>query len=97
MKIKDLFEKKEEFFATDVSYEPDGIMVLVSGSTVDMDDKTFDSYYGINVVFGKGGKVKQIVSNDAISDEQLKNYRSEIIAAAKKELDDEAMQHLNSL
>lgn len=89
--------KAKQFFATDVSHEPDGVMVLVRGSTSDMDDETFKNYYGINVVFGKGGKVKDLVSNDKISDEDVKKYRNEIIAVAKKELGKDEMKHLNSL
>ncbi len=87
----------KKFFATDVSHEPDGVMVLVRGSTADMDDETFNNYYGVNVVFGKGGKVRDLVSNDKISDEDVKKHRNEIIAVAKKELGKDEMKHLNSL
>jgi hypothetical protein len=71
---------RPEFFALDVSEDPDYTMVLVLRSGVDDPE-----YYGVNVLFYPDGKV-DAATGDAIADKQWKDHRAEIIRVAKGQL-----------
>ena len=89
--VKEAEEVK--FTAYDVSHEPDGVMVLVMGPG----DGGAGEYYGINVVFHKPGTQPELVTDDDFADEEVKKYKSKIIAAATKKLGSEELKHLASL
>jgi hypothetical protein len=87
-------DEAEQFKGTNVSHEPDGVMVLVMGPDADAQD---DYYYGINVVFGKPGTKPDLVTFDALGNKQVHKYKAQIIAAAEKCLGKKDKEHLASL
>lgn len=69
------------FSATgDHEVEQDSLWVLVMANH--SDDGYYDDYYGVNVLFNKGGKIDHS-TGDSKADSEWKNHKDEIIAAAK--------------
>lgn len=72
----------ENYVVTDVHHNPDDISVLVYAGDNHLQPASHD-YYGVNVVFIRGGHV-ELVTSDKMSDWQAKNDREHIIDLAEK-------------
>lgn len=99
MKLKQLFsarqldEENPSFWVTDISHEPNYVMVLVKGPSWEE-----EHYYGVNVLFKRGGKI-DFGTYDRYADKELGRYRDKIVEIAKHELlqDKESIEFLKEL
>lgn len=86
-----------EYAVTDIHHNPDDISVLVVAGDNHLQPASHE-YYGVNVVFIRGGHV-ELVTSDKMADWQAENQRELIIDAAKKAIrqDKESLEYFKEL
>lgn len=86
-----------DYVVSDIHHNPDDISALVFAGNQHL-QPTSRVYYGINVVFVRGGDV-ELITDDDMSEWQAKNHKDKIIAVAKKEIshDKESAKYLKQL
>lgn len=80
LKAMEKAKPDQEYFALDVSEDPDYTMVLVMKAGLYDHD-----YYGVNVLFYPDGRI-EASTGDSLADKQWEKNKREIIKVAKKQL-----------
>lgn len=73
------------FSAIEKASDDDGVAVLVFSNV--QDDDYYDDYHGVNVCFDHDGKFVDLVAADPKAEYEAEHYKTQIIAAARKELE----------